>query len=164
MTRTIAPLFLSAALVAALALTACDNAEPATTSAAEIDYTKGANAYTVRGIVEAVPAEGPPPADLKIRHEHIPDFVGNKGTVHVNPDGVPGMKAMAMEFPNLAPGLSLDGIAQGDKVEFTFRVKWIESTTGGLTPRWQVTEISKLPAETPISFDNKTAPAETDGP
>lgn len=164
MTRITPALIAAAALAAALTLSACDNAEPASASAAEIDYTQDAHTYTVRGLIEAIPTEGPPPADLKIRHEHIPDFIGNKGTVHLNPDGSTGMKAMAMEFPNLAPGVSLDGISPGDKVEFTFRVKWIESPTGGLTPRWQVSEITKLPAETPISFDNKTAPAETDGP
>jgi hypothetical protein len=127
-----------------------DPADPAT-------YAEG-QSYTVRGIIAQLPEAGPPPRDFKIHHEHIPDFVGKSGEVHRNPDGTPGMRSMVMAFPNLAPDVSLDGLAVDGKIEFEFRVRWDEDQTGNRTARWLVTRITPLPAETEISFENKTGP------
>jgi Cu/Ag efflux protein CusF len=53
--------------------------------------------------------------------------------------------SMTMPFP-VAEGVSLEGIAPGDAVEFTFEVTW--------QPRagYRVTEIHELPAGTEIDF------------
>jgi hypothetical protein len=105
-----------------------------------------------------LPGDGPPPTGLKIHHEHIPGFIGKTGEVFVNRDGTPGMRAMNMEFPNVSGGVPADTLAVGDKVEFTFLVRWDETDTGDRIARWLVTEITPLPPETEISFENKTGP------
>jgi len=161
------PLAAAALLAALLLLPACNESSSGTAESAEqaIDFSTDADTYTVLGIVRSLPSEGPPPTDLRIQHEHIPDFVGQTGEIHMNTDGVPGMKAMTMDFPRLADGVSLEGLAPGDKVRFTFKVKWIESATGDKSPRWLVSAIEPLPDDTPVSFDNKTVSKEaSDGP
>lgn len=94
--------------------------------------------YTVRGQIVALPDPAKPASQLQIHHEEIPNFVGAQGTVV-------GMKEMTMPFP-LAPGVSLEGLAVGDKVEFTFDV-WLK-------PRmtYHLSKISKLPPETALNF------------
>jgi len=94
--------------------------------------------YTVRGeIVRLPPAPG---GDLLIRHEAIPDFRGMDGKVV-------GMDAMTMPFP-LAPGVKLEGIAAGDRVEFVLELRW-QDATGPV----MVSRLNKLPAGTRLSFD-----------
>jgi len=89
--------------------------------------------YTVRGRVISLPSSnGKQP--FEIHHEEIPGFVGKSGAVV-------GMKEMIMPFPDLAPGVTLDGLAAGDLVEFVFEVRW------NAPPRTLVTRISKLPAD-----------------
>lgn len=132
-------------------------------------YADEVQSYWVRGIVVQLPDKGPPPRELKIHHEHIPEFVGRTGEIHINRDGVPGMKAMVMEFPELAPGVSLEGLSPSDKIRFEFTVKWLVSPAGDRTPRWLVSAIEPLPADAEISFENKhdhpgPAPASDDGP
>lgn len=114
--------------------------------------------YTVLGIVAQLPEAGPPPKEFKIHHEHIPTFIGKSGEVFVNSDGTPGMRAMVMPFSDLAPRVTLDGISANDKIEFTFVVRWIEDAAGNRSPRWRVTNITPMPADTEISFDNKPSP------
>jgi hypothetical protein len=87
--------------------------------------------YTVRGQVVALPT---PTSSLQIRHEAIPDFVRK--------DGSKGMNAMIMGFPT-AQGVSLRELAPGDKVEFVLEV-WLNPKM-----RYQISRISKLPAEPP---------------
>lgn len=120
--------------------------------------SEGTQTYTVLGIVAQLPEAGPPPKEFKIHHEHIPTFIGKSGEIFVNSDGTPGMRAMVMPFSDLAPGVTLDGISTNDKIEFTFVVRWIEDAAGNRSPRWQVTNITPMPADTEISFDNKPSP------
>ncbi len=69
--------------------------------------------YTVRGIIKQIPIKDNPRTSLQIHHEAIPTFAkGGK---------VIGMHEMTMEFP-LGPGVSLEGLKVGDKVEFDFEV------------------------------------------
>ena len=127
-----------------------DPTDPAT-------YAEG-QAYTVRGVIAQLPSDGPPPAELKIHHEHIPDFIGETGEVFVNSEGVPGMKAMVMAFPNLAPGVEIESLEIGDKIEFDFLVRWEDAPGGRRSATWLVSRLSSLPEDAEISFENKPSP------
>lgn len=70
-----------------------------------------ATSYQVRGVVRAIGADS-----LHIRHEAIPDFRDLSGEVV-------GMEAMSMDFA-LGSGVSTDGLAPGDQIEFTLRIDW----------------------------------------
>lgn len=126
-----------------------------------IDFNDSAQTYRVRGVIVQTPSKGPPPRDLKIHHEHIPDFIGANGKVYVNKHGVPGMAAMVMPFPEIAEGVSLEGLEQGDKIAFEFKVNWVDTPGGGRSPRWLVSAIEPLPADAEISYENKVGPATT---
>ena len=89
--------------------------------------------YYVRGIVIELPSEG---RDLVIRHESIPEFSNIKGEIV-------GMNSMQMSFP-LGAEASLEGIAVGDKVQFTLEVDW--------DPSYFIVEISTLSPETELDF------------
>jgi Cu/Ag efflux protein CusF len=87
--------------------------------------------YTVRGEIVALPAAAGEP--LLLRHEPIDGFIDASGKVV-------GMDAMTMPFP-LAPGVSLEGLAKGDKVEVVFSMSW--------SPRhYAIESLKKLPADT----------------
>jgi copper binding protein CusF len=92
--------------------------------------------YTLRGRITSLPVKGQPLTELTIMHEDLPTFVGQDGTVK-------GMKAMEMPFPP-AKGVSLEGLAVGDPVEFTFEMRWKSQ------PHSQLTRIKKLPADTDL--------------
>lgn len=106
------------------------------------------HAYTVRGKVVIIPSAERPIDDLQIKHEAIPDYKDREGVVFVNSKGVKGMMSMTMGFP-VAEGVSLEGIAPGDIVEFTFVTTW-----GEQYPTYEVTAITKLPADTELNFGN----------
>ncbi|MDX2131888.1 MAG: copper-binding protein [Planctomycetota bacterium] len=92
--------------------------------------------YTVRGRIDALPQ---PPAPLAIHHELIPEFLDRTGKVV-------GMREMVMDFPDLAPGVSLEGLKAGDPIEFTFEVRWKSD------PRARVTRIVRLPDDTTLEL------------
>lgn len=97
------------------------------------------HSYTTRGRVAMLPDLTNPTSELRIHHEAIDDFKHG--------DGSPApMKSMTMPFPP-GPGVSLDGLAVGDVVEFTFDVQWEP------TPGMSVTAIRKLPGDTGLQFD-----------
>ena len=89
--------------------------------------------YTFRGKVVNLP--GGPGADryLRIHHEAVKDY-HNKFGENV------GMREMIMEFPWVAPGLSLEGLRTGDGVEFELDVDYSK------TESYVVTAIRPLPA------------------
>ncbi len=101
--------------------------------------TPTADMYTVRGVVEKLPQSDGPDRSLYIHHEPIPGYRDENGATV-------GMMAMTMPFP-VAPGVSLDGIAPGDPVEFTFAVTW-KPKSG-----YEITAIHELPPDTVIDFD-----------
>ncbi len=92
--------------------------------------------YTARGQIETLPAEAG--NSLYLHHEAIPSFVTHDGKQS-------GMMSMTMGFA-VAPGVALEGLAKGDKVEFTFAVDWENS------PATQITAIRKLPPETTLEL------------
>jgi hypothetical protein len=102
------------------------------------------DSYTVRGVVEEAPEPGHAEPRFRIRHEAIPDFKGMDGEVWPG-----GMESMTMSFA-VADGVSIEGIAVGDKVEFVLVVDWAKKPT-----QW-ITEIVELPAETELDFGPET--------
>ena len=94
--------------------------------------------YTVRGRVMSLPSSNGKQL-FEIHHEEIAGFVGKSGKVV-------GMKEMIMPFPDLAPGITLDGLAAGDPVEFVFEVRW------DAPPRTLITRISKLPSDVVLNL------------
>ena len=105
-----------------------------------------AASYTVRGKIESLPAGD---TDLTIQHEPIPTFKDKDGTTV-------GMGTMSMPFP-LAQGVSVEGLAEGDVVEFEFSV-WLQPRVA-----YEVTRIKKLPADTTLNFGPASGGADHDG-
>ena len=94
--------------------------------------------YTVRGQVTQLPDPGSPGSSLYISHEAVDNFVGRSGEVE-------GMDPMNMPFP-VADGVSLDGIAPRDVVEFDLHVDWEADRAV------EITRIRELPADTQLQF------------
>lgn len=93
--------------------------------------------YTARGEVRGLPdAAGEP---IQIFHEDIPDFVDQEGQEE-------GMAAMLMPF-GVAEDLALEGVDDGDIVEFTFEVDW------GSDEITRVVDIETLPEDTELDLD-----------
>lgn len=124
----------------------------ATDPASDAAFGAAEQSYVVRGEITQMPADGPPPLDLKIHHEHIPEFIGGTGTIHDNGDGVMGMKSMIMPFPLVDPDIDLSAFGVGDKVRFTLEVKW----NAGI-PTYRISAIDPLPPETKLDYSNIVA-------
>lgn len=119
--------------------------------ATELDFGKAdpaslAHDYTVRGVIAELPDPAKPMSSFRVRHEAIDDF-RNKEGARV------GMNAMTMSFDALAPGVTLDGLAVGDKLRFTIRV-----TYGPDGPRYPVTAIEKLDPAVELEFRRAQPP------
>jgi hypothetical protein len=93
--------------------------------------------YHLRGIVRALPQAGQSPRSIEIKTQAIPNWVNFNGKIHP-------MMAMTMPY-QLAHGLPLDGIAQGDKVAFTYKVNWTAD-------QMVISGISRLPPKTIVNF------------
>lgn len=96
---------------------------------------KPAAVYTVRGQIKTMPG---PDGAIYIHHESIPRFVDYTGKLA-------GMHSMTMPF-GIAPGVSLDGLAPGDKVEFVFAVHWDRQ------PPTLITSVQELPPDTGLDL------------
>lgn len=96
--------------------------------------------YEVRGEIVRLPEAGTATPEIWIRHEAIPEFATEDGKKV-------GMDSMTMPFA-LAPGLSLDGLAIGDKVAFTLEVRWSDRAAPA-----RLSRLAKLPAETLLSLE-----------
>lgn len=92
-----------------------------------------AQSYTVAGTIVELPSTEPPGQDLSIRHDEIPEFVGRSGEAT-------GMRAMTMPFPHIADDVSLEGLAVGTDVRFTFLVDYAAD------PIYIVTDLEPVPA------------------
>ena len=142
-------------LCALLTLTACDQAqsppgEPAPTSADTTETDASVRTFTSRGQIVLMPDPSNPATERQIRHEHIPDFVGWDGKLHINADGVPGMKSMTMPF-TAQPESLLDGLSVGDKVQFTMKMD-LEGK------RYWISALTKLDESVELDYTNKPAP------
>ena len=94
--------------------------------------------YTVRGVITGLPTPGKPMSELTIHHEPVPSFVDREGKTV-------GMASMEMPFTP-ARGVSLSRLTVGQKVEFTFEVRWKHS------PFSRLTRIGVLPANTVLDL------------
>jgi Copper binding periplasmic protein CusF len=94
--------------------------------------------YTVRGQVTQLPDPRSPGSGLYVSHEAVDNFVGRSGEVE-------GMNPMNMPFP-VAEGVSLDGIAPRDVIEFDLHVDWQADRSV------EITRIRELPPGTKLDF------------
>ncbi len=117
----------------ALALLAVAGCGEQKTASAE-----GGRTYTVRGQVTQLPDPSSPGSGLYISHEAVDDFVGQSGEVE-------GMDPMNMPFA-VAEGVSLDGIAPSDVVEFDLHVDWDADRAV------EITRLRELPPGTKLVF------------
>jgi hypothetical protein len=126
----------SLSLLAMLLTTACPSSPPPEGPA------PAARRYTVRGEVVRLPEHGVPLRELVLRHEAIPDFMGQDGRVV-------GMESMVMPL-EVAPALPLDGVRPGDKVEVVLKVDWAR-------PSYRVEQVRLLPASTVLDLGRAPA-------
>jgi hypothetical protein len=132
--RHIAPLLF--ALLAALCATGCAKKKaPAPTISQAV--------YTVRAEVVSLPDPADPRTEFRVHHEAIPDFRASM------PDGPLGMKPMIMPF-TVGPGVSLEGVHAGDKVEIRFQCDYDLET--GVLRDSRVVSVTPLPADTTLNF------------
>ena len=135
-----------------VSLSGCDRSKPAQASlpARAADAT-----YTVRARIESLPEAGRPLSELAVMHEPVDTFFDPRAGKIV------GMNSMTMPFPNLAPGVSLRGLAVGDAVEMTFSV-WYKADVVDASKKvidtFAVQKISKLPAGTELKFGIASPP------
>ncbi len=120
-------------VVAVLSLAGCREKERATPD------TQGAGVrrYSVRGEVVQLPPPVAGTRKVSIRHQAIDDFVNQSGATV-------GMAAMMMQF-DVAPGVTLDDVRVGDKVEFQLAVGWSP-------PLLRIDALRKLPQDTALEF------------
>jgi Cu/Ag efflux protein CusF len=121
------------AVAALAALPACRGGS----GGSEREQAASARRYTVRGEIVTLPAAGAGPRQIAVRHEAIPDFADRDGKVV-------GMGAMVMPF-ELAPGVAVEGMREGDPVELLLAVDWAG-------PSLRVERLTKLPPGTPLDF------------
>ena len=130
----------SAITLIALTLPSCGSSAP-TSETPEI--SEHAVAYTVRGRIFSLPDPARPAAELQIHHEELPSFMSGGEVV--------GMSAMIMPFPDIATGVSLDGLNVGQAVTFTFHVEYDPDTQ--MPVGMLVTAIAPLPQGTALTID-----------
>ncbi len=141
--RVLAGVLCACAIAVSAVITQSCDKSPATPASPTAQTSPPENIYTVRGRIAGLPAADKPGSSLQIEHEPIDNFVRQ--------DGKLGMDSMTMPFKPAA-GVSLEGLAKDDVIEFTFEVRWKSQ------PRMQLTKITKLPAGTELHF-GKASPA-----
>ena len=129
-------------LLSLAAVAGCRGKEPST--APDAGPAPGMHRYTVRGEVVQLPDPARHGDELLVRHEAIDGFVTRDGKVE-------RMAPMVMPF-RLEPSALAQGLAVGDKVEIRFAVDW----SG---PSFRVERVERLPAATPLRFDEPTRPS-----
>ena len=116
-------MFLGTVLAIGLVWAGCSGGGDPGQAAEEPVETK---TYQVRGMFARAEDDG---VTMTVRHEEIPGY----------------MAAMTMPF-KVSDAALLEGLAYGDKIEFTLEVT-------GDSDRLLVTAIDKLPADTVLSFE-----------
>lgn len=96
--------------------------------------------YQARGIVRQIGGGETP--ELLIHHESLPDFRNDKGETV-------GMDSMAMPFPAAQPAL-VEGLAVGDRIAFTFEVRWEDG------PPLRLTHVEPLGPDVRLEFERPT--------
>ena len=101
------------------------------------EKSSGMRRYTVRGEVVRLSEGSTGARQVGLRHEAIDDFVNQAGKTV-------GMGSMVMSF-EAAPGVSLEDVRVGDKVEVQLAVGWSP-------PTLRIEQLRKLPAGTALEF------------
>jgi|CXWL01.1.fsa_nt_gi Cu/Ag efflux protein CusF len=101
--------------------------------------TPAEQTYVLRGRLARLPQPGDSTREITVAHDAIPDFKGSNGNVV-------GMDAMTMPF-EVAPEVSLDGLAAGDAVEMRLELRWASSSPA------LIAAITKLPADTKLASE-----------
>jgi hypothetical protein len=127
--------FLGALMIASLA--GCGPRE-APESGGQVGSQATGHTYKVRGQVTQLPDPANPGSGLHVQHEAVDDFVDREGKTV-------GMDPMNMPFP-VADGVSLEGIAPADYVEFDLHVDWQADSPVAIT------RLHKLPPDTRLVF------------
>ena len=125
--RPRAALLFSLLLAASAAACRGDSGRPAPAS--------DARRYTVRAEVVGISMRSSGP-QLSLRHEAIPDFADASGKVV-------GMTSMVMPF-DVAPGVRVDDLRPGDKVEARLAVGWSP-------PAMRVEQLRRLPTDADLT-------------
>jgi len=150
-------------LALCFAASGCDRAEPtkpvaiAAPIAAALDadspaaqpgavkLPSGAWRYTIRGRIVALPKTSGVSRDLQIHHEQLAAFYDRAGKDV-------GMKEMVMDFPSIAPEVSLGALAAGDAVVFDLDVDW---TVRDFSKVYVVTRLAKLSSDAKLRLSEE---------
>jgi Cu/Ag efflux protein CusF len=97
--------------------------------------------YESRGAIRSMPGTGDLPDKIMIHHEPIPSFRNAEGRTV-------GMESMVMGFTP-ATTVRLDALAAGDRIAFTFEVRWQAD------PLLLVTQIRELPGEPALDLSEE---------
>lgn len=129
-----------------LTLAACGGAEPEPVEEAEPTAvaTGGTEVYTVRAEVVELPDPNDPTTGFYLHHEPIHEFRNMDGEVD-------GMDSMTMPFA-VGDEVSLDGISEGDKVEFDLAVDWEGD------PMMEIVRVEVIPTDTQLAFGKAEPP------
>lgn len=142
---------LSCAALAVMVIVACsagcnerNPAPPAPTStpaSTAAPSTIAVHTYTVRAMVTLLPSKENPAASFTVRHEPLPQFMGEQGKL--------GMPAMEMPFP-LKDGADISTVHLGQKIELTFEVDY--DTEARRPTGYRATRFTPLPDDTRLNF------------
>lgn len=117
----------------ALAASACGHSRSDSPAAT----VKAGDHYSARGKVTALPTSAS--REIEIHHERLATFKTEDGKLSP-------MMSMPMPF-GVSDAVSVDGLAVGDVVQFSFDVRWTGS------PALMLTQIAKLPADTKLVLE-----------
>ncbi len=114
--------------------------------------------YTTRARVESLPDPSRIGSEFMVMHEPVDTFFDPRMEKTV------GMSSMSMPFSNLAPGVTLQGLAVGDAIEMTFGV-WYKpdpvDAARKVIDTFAVQKLSKLPSGTELKFGRASPPLGT---
>lgn len=129
------------AMLGTILATGCSRGQTNTQPATE---ARDAQSYVVRGEVISIPQAGKPGTQFIVKHEPIDSFRSASGQIV-------GMSTMGMPF-TLGPGVSLEGIKPGDKIEMMWVMQW------GPVAKEYLESVRKLPTETQLKFGEAHPP------
>ena len=129
-----------------LTLAACGGAEPEPADNPEPTAAAAGSAevYTLRAEVVEMPDPTDPTTGFYLHHEPIHRFRNMDGEVD-------GMDSMTMPFA-VGDDVSLEGISEGDKVEFDLSVDWEGD------PMMEIVRVEVIPSDTQLDFGKAQPP------
>ena len=146
-----AALFVGLSLVAAPASAKANNhltiaAEAPAARPGAMRLPSGNWRYTIRGRIVALPKASGVSRDLQIHHEALAAFYDRAGKDV-------GMKEMIMDFPSIAPDVSLQGLGPGDPVVVDLDVDW---NVRDFTKVYVVTRVARLTPDAQLRLSDES--------